>query len=397
MQSQVGVFLILKKSLFCGISIIFLLGNGCSRSEVVSGQTAVFSKGLILTDSLRINLPTNTRDPDYEVGVYWSYDDYSFSFLTELESPVMHLNRFDFRDTSWTRNKLYKQGPNQVFSKGGFNSIQDSLVYFFPVVGNNLVKLNLKGEVIDSYNFSANGFENYNSQNKSPELLYKDGSVYFDITEYYSLKEESTFTKSNLIGKYDLVSGELETLVKFPKEFHNNTWSTNDSDRSSVFVNDRIYMNFNKSSFIYEFDLNGTLLNKAYAGTKKIKDAQKRSDDKEVNAIMQQSNGYYHKLIYDKWRGVFYRIGIYFDSDREIRNTNDMAELAAKRTLGIIILDENLNMLGMSEFSIKTRVSENYYFVNKDGLYLRHYTEGYGEVLDFRKLELIDLETYLNL
>nr|WP_236017538.1 DUF4221 family protein [Roseivirga sp. E12] len=343
-------------------------------------------------DSLRISLPSDIRDPDYEVAVFWSYDDNGFSFLTEMEEPIMHLNRYDFKNETWSRHRLNRDGPNQVYSKGGFKIVGDSTMFYFPIVGNQIIELDRSAQVLSSHNFSPSGLENYNGLNKNPELLRINDQVYFDLTEYYSLRDKSTFKKSYLIGRFDLRKKRFEKMVRFPEEFHGTTWSTNDSDRSSVFAKGKIYMNFTKSPYVYEYNLQGELLNKKYVGTKKIRDAGTRSDSREINALRQQNNGYYHKLIYDKWRNVFYRIGVYFDTDREIKDMQDMVELASKRTLAILILNEDLELIGLTEFPIKTRISENYYFVNEDGLYLKYYGKGPSEeVLDFYRLGLADL------
>lgn len=348
------------------------------------------NKTLLIYDSLEISFPNTISHPDSEISSFWSKDFNSISFLSGSDNQKMSINRYEINSKTWSTIPLDKQGPNQVYSKGAFKFNQDGSFYYFPIVGSRILKINQNGIVDYDNEFSSDGLDNYFSQNKSPNILVDKNNLYFDLSEYNSLTNPKTFETSFLIGKYNLESHKLEKIINFPKEFHNKTWATNDIERTSLYHNETIYMSFTKSKYIYKYNLKGELIDQVYAGIKEVKEAKTRKDDSFTNAINQQNSGYYHSFIHDPYNDVFYRIGIYFDTDREIKTFEDLQEVAQKRVISILILNKSLQIIGRKDFVAEDRISENYFFLNNYGLFMKYYPKKETESYHFYHLKLID-------
>ncbi|MBO3699136.1 DUF4221 family protein [Roseivirga sp. E12] len=374
----------------------FIMTSGCSesRNEVKNKNDNKLTKRLVITDTLNIQLPDTITHLNNESRPFFSSDEKSFSYLTESFSDVMSLNRYSFEKNDWTVTRLHIQGPNQVYSLGAFSGEHDDgSFYYLPTIAPHILKVSSKGNVLENYEYSPNRDLAYNSQVKSPNI-YDDGeSIYFDLGEYRDLKNTSTFEEAYLIGAYNYKTNELKKLIHYPDEFRNKKWSTNDVGRNSVILKNRIYMSFSKSKKIYVYDLAGEFIKESEAGIDAIDESQGlESNDPFQNALAQINNGYYHTLIYDKWQKLFYRLAIHFDIENKISDPQDLGRAFQKRTLTILTFDENLNIVSKDSFlTAKSFISEEFYLMLEDGLYLNLNTPSQPEnEYSFIKLTLID-------
>ena len=187
-----------------------------------------------------------------------------------------------------------------------------------------------------------------------------------------------------MLGIYDYKKQKLNKIIKYPDEFQNKVWSANDIERNSIVLNNKVYLNFTKSSKIYIYDLKGNLLKNSKVNFDKIKEAKERVQNKTRNLLNKENNGFYFKIIYDKWRDIFYRIAVYYDTNQEIKTMQDLLSVIKKRTIGIIAFDKELKIIAKNKFSTnETKISENFYFVNEKGLNLMSYNDIESEELKF--------------
>lgn len=382
----------LNKPLWSAL-ILFVFIFSCNKSKHEEREGLPITQQLVMSDTLRIVLPDSISHIQSTVRPFFASGAKAFRYLTAGKNNELFINSYIYKGNRWEVVKLNMQGPNQVYDQGAFSNINGEF-YYFPLNTPHILKLNKKGEILQSFKYSPDRMVAYNSQIKSPNI-YDDGqSVYFDIGEYRSLEDESTFEEARLIGVYNYKANELNKIVGYPDEFKRKKWSPNDVAKNSVIVDNRIFMNFSKSKYIYVYDLEGNPIKKSEVGIEAIKNSEGlKSNDSFENALAQVNNGYYHNMIYDEWRNVFYRIAIHYDVKEEIRAPQDMGRAFQKRVMTIITFDIDLNILAEDGFStVQTYLMENYYVLNSDGFYLNAALPEESEnVYTFIKLELKEI------
>lgn len=345
-------------------SLLIFLFFSCEHDKSGAYQ----KEFLVIKDSISIPLPTTVQIPEDLPS--WNYLGDKIAIAGPNMGGYMNINIWNLAKRTWLSVPLQFEGPNQVYSEGNFAFLNDSLFYFFPYIKPTILTLNLEGKTIANVAISRdNSAANY-LMNKNPSVGIIGTKVGFDLSEYYSLSEAETFYKSKLYGILDTATNRLTKIINYPQEFQGKTWSSNSVGRNSFMLHDTIYFNFVKSRFIYLYSLSGELIKKAAINLPNIKEMPSRKDNAMQNMIDFEGAGYYPKLVYDKWRDLFYRFAVYYDTNEQIKTIADFSRLAKHRILAIIVFDKQMNVLGVNRFPLNRGVSENFYFVNKQGLYL---------------------------
>lgn len=118
---------------------------------------------------------------------------------------------------------------------------------------------------------------------------------------------------------------------------------------------------------------------------------QKYSGDFDENWRQYCSDAFYGHIVYDPYRKLYYRFA-YPQTELVSKKENwyDLSQ-SGRNEFSIIVLDENLNVIGETMFP-RDRFRSNLYFVCKDGFYIscNHYKNpGYtDDKLQFVKFEL---------
>ncbi len=116
-------------------------------------------------------------------------------------------------------------------------------------------------------------------------------------------------------------------------------------------------------------------------------------DDNDFSATMRRActDAHYGRIIYDSYRKVYYRFA-YPETELDEKEPNwyDLMQ-SGRNEFSIIVLDEDLNVIGETMFP-RDRFRSNLYFVCKDGFYIscNHYKNpGFtDDKLQFVKFEL---------
>ncbi|MEC7752569.1 DUF4221 family protein [Roseivirga sp. UBA1976] len=349
---------------------------------------------LILSDTISIFLPDSINHLGNTSRPFHNIYDNQFSYST-VDEGTIEIVSYNYRTDFWSKTTLYTTGPNQVYSEGAYSFINEKEFLFLPVIAPYIFKINTNGSIIKKYQYAANPMLAVDSKIKSSSVDIHDGKIYFDLAEYADFNITSTYENVKTIGVYDLTTGDFSKIINFPEEYHGRLWSSNDSEHSFVVRENKIYMNFSKSKFVYVYDLNGNLLTKKIIGNSKIRESKgKRGNDIYQDALDQLNNGHYLKIIYDKWRNVFYRIGTFVDIQTPINDPQEFAKVYNKKKISITTFDANLKVVANDEFfALQERINENYLWVREDGLYIYAIpTEPTESNYYFRKIELKELD-----
>ncbi|MFT6971850.1 MAG: hypothetical protein ACJAXX_002425 [Roseivirga sp.] len=343
---------------------------------------------LIVTDTLNLILPRSINHPLSDLSYFWSHDGESFSFLSRGSLDSLFINRYA-PTKGWLKTLVRPYGPNQVYSAGAFAFNSDTSFYYFPSTVSKILSINsLDGKVYEEFDYSPLRLERIRRNNNRASIYVGQGLIGFDLVEYRPLEEESTFYESFIYGLYK--SDSLHKIIRYPEEFHGKVWSSNDVDRNSVVVDEKIYFNFSKSPYIYVYDFEGEMLGKHKVGSDRIKESESgRVDNAEINMFRRENNGYYTNLIYDKWRKVFYRIGIYYDTKEQMYDIKDLARIAKKRMVTITTFNKDFKTLAYNEFALNSKMDERLCFVNEEGLFLLNRGAKTEDDLNFYQLNLV--------
>lgn len=350
------------------IALTFMVLFSCEqKSEVID---TYLTNALVLGDSLNIDLPDTIPHLGSLVRPLYNTKNDLFSYGIEDGGKI---NIFSYQKdlTKWKLTVLDINGPNQVYGNGAFNFFDSEIVYL-PYNSPKILRLNEKGIKISEMSYFDNRDMAFDSKVKNP-IIHDDGdNIFFDLASYVSFSDPETFEKTKTVGKYSHENDEFYPIVNYPKEFYDKTWSGNDAEHQFVIRDGLIYMNFVKSEFVYVYDDEGNLLNQKPIKSDKIKNSEgNRYSDSMMNAMEQMNNGHYPKIVYDRWRDVFYRVGVYFDVGYEIKSMQDVGSAFMKKKVVIIAFDKDLNILASNEFdAVENRLNEYYHWVNEDGFFL---------------------------
>lgn len=369
------------------VLILFLITSACRENF---NENTQLNSTLVLRDSLQIFLPDSIPHLGSVIRPLYNTTSDGFSYATE-ESGFVKIHTYMKDSAKWKMTLLNQSGPDQVYGNGAFHIIDNEILYF-PFNTPKILKLSNEGTKLWEKDYSSTRDMAFDSKVKNP-VIHDDGEhIFFDLGSYVNFNDPSVFKSTKTVGKFDYKNEKFYSLITYPEEFHNNAWSGNDAEHQLTILNDRIYMNFVKSEFVYVYDKDGTLIKKEIIKSNHIKNSKgKKSEDSMENAIEQVRNGHYPKIIYDKWRGVFYRIGVYFDVNFEINSAQDVANAFRNKKIVIITFDKDLNVLGHDEFdALANRLNEYYHWINVDGLHIYQAPLGSTEDLyQFARFTLI--------
>jgi len=377
--------------LFISTLLIFITFS-CTKNTT-KRQNGELNSTLILSDTIKVFLPDSINHLGNTSRPFNNIYDNHFSYSTNDED-IVELVNYNYRTDYWSKTTLYKTGPNQVYSEGAYSFINQNELLFLPIVAPYILKINTNGSIIEKHQYAANPMQAVDSKIKSSSVDIHEDKIYFDLAEYADFNKTNTYKKIKTIGAYDLNTGEFSKIVNYPQEYHGKLWSSNDSEHSFVISQNKIYMNFSKSNFVYVYDLNGELITKKIVGNLKIRESKGKSgNDIYQDALDQLNNGHYLKIIHDKWRNVFYRIGTFVDIQTPINDPQEFAKVYNKKKISITTFDADLNIVANGEFfALQERINENYLWVRKDGLYIYAVpTEPTESYYYFRKIELKEL------
>ena len=350
------------------------------------------SKRLTIKDSLIIHLPDTIQHLGGLTRPTYNSTNRYFSYYTVTDQNIK-VYSYARESQNWNLVRLSLNGKNQVYGQGAFN-IKGNTITYIPFNAPKIIKLNNEGIKTSEYSFFSNRNMAFDSKIKNPVFHHDDENMYFDLGSYVSLSNPKTFEKTYTVGVYSFSKDTFTPIIKYPEEYHDKTWSGNDAEHHFVMRDELIFMNFAKSKYVYVYNNSGELVHRGLVNSENIKESKgNNTSDSMQNAIRQINNGYYSKIIYDKWRDVFYRLGVYFDVNYEINSAQDVANAFRKKKIFIITFDKDLNVLAQDEFdAMKTRLNEYYHWVNEEGLFLYQIPSSKPETTyQFAKFELQDI------
>lgn len=198
-------------------------------------------------------------------------------------------------------------------------------------------------------------------QGGNGETLYETATN-APITSLYDIEEDSVLYANNYPEQY-IKYNWGDWIYKFPY------YDMNEQDKL-------IIISFPHDHFIYVYSLLSGKNIKYYAGSQLIKKIDAFDEKKEFqphynSGRLQQwyySNPTYQTVLYDKYRKLYYRIGLLPQKEKR-------KDFYNKKPIVLIVLDENFNYLGEGLFPDDVDLWTTESFVSREGLNMQVLTD----------------------
>ena len=257
------------------------------------------------------------------------------------------------------------EGPDGVGGVNGFEVYNPDSICVTSSFIQKIFLINGNGEVLSKIDYS-NFEKDYHIHSGITRTLsnmrigYKDSLIYlpfytgYDAGNYKYIDPD----KMRMISVIDTINREVKTLnIGFPKTFWKERYYP--SFFGFFIENGNFYINYMYDNKIMKSE--DGINWKAHSIPSRYADVRK---------IVKNDIGRsacFKRLVYDKYRNVFYR---FVEHQCEgIKNRASIDILRYAPDFSIIILDENLNIIGETKFPSDT-YDPNGYFIAEDGLYL---------------------------
>ena len=275
---------------------------------------------------------------------------------------------------------------------------EDSIFLFGP--GGRLFLVDNEMRVTNQWNFSRNiepndGLSGIDPLNSTESFFLNGKSLFVRSYPAFNWDNEVEFYEKPFMVEYDLEKNEvIRQLGYFPKFMTDNkdeyffndykfSWLKSNSDKNKLLVS------FRRSHHLMVLDLETGDQSFVPAKSNYLDrfNLMPRNYDPQnsFNALI--TNGIYHRLIYDQYRDVYYRIVAH---DQPLKNpiTNRLNS-AAYKPFSIIVLDKDLNYLGESTFENYNRFSYLNISVCSEGLLFFVKNESNESVVQFDIFNII--------
>jgi len=271
---------------------------------------------------------------------------------------------------------LFKEGPNRIGVDNGFHIVSKDCLLLATIPPKILV-LNFNGEIKKSIPINdPTNMVNYLSSTNETPFLVSESSIYGAqpfFQNIYRVKD-SDITETKHIYKISHGIGdqfETEWLNVFrPKDVWKEgkksmdfTWAQNgDSIIVSPHTDHRLWVISKKTNSILSY----TEVKSSNVNSFRVIEGYPVGDQ-GINETLE--NDQYDLFLHDHFRKVFYRFFFLGFDPQEFSQITPRTLFANRPKMGVMILDQNLNILGEHLFE-NFQIEPWNYFVGKEGLYV---------------------------
>ncbi|MGW8121387.1 DUF4221 family protein [Roseivirga echinicomitans] len=358
--------------------ILFVLSNSCESDKEVK-----YSLELVYQE--RYNVPLDSLSKRSHPVSYFSDNANEFYVYNEL---IHHIYVYNIIDGVLIRRiPLSKEGPNQIRTVKTISAIDSDSIYLFSN-DNRLVLINKEGVSLN-VSYPLKGDDGDPSLVNEPSLeIYNDTLI--TVVRPSNTTDKAKY-KSVLI--YTFSDSTSNFYVPFPDSYEDGRWGMKiaDSYFAMNHAKNEIVLSHSYSPEIQVFELNSGV-EKSFDASSNLMEKPEQLD-KGANpynsGIYMMTNSWYGKILYDKYRKVYYRLGI-IGYDSETVLTNPRSKNKDGYDFVTIILNEDFEKVGEK----KGLNLLGYTFVNEDGLYVANYSAEMNneDLMIFARYDLNSIE-----
>jgi len=364
----------MRISTYLNITILFLIYSCTTNKD--SENSSQYKK--YLKESISISLD--------------SVSTYQFNWIQVIEDEndrelLINLNKIynslDFYDLG--NKKLEKRisindlSLDTRFIAHSFFYHNEDSIFIFPqynfngtlLINNVGKKVDEKGKIYDVLEEAQEGqyILNHITSPSNPSL-YRDGNIYFSTIQMY-VDIYNPLPKDVITNfKWDLKSDTISPIsnIKYPNEYFSKIATSHHSFTLKTIKGDSTIYSFPLSDTIYIYNSNNILISKRLYGTPDFQGFVELPPGNPFNEqykfVVSQNS--YARLLYDKYRDVYYR---FFIIQRNLTEEDRSTKDNSKNKFAVLVYDNNFNLIKQVEFP-----SNKYFhyssFVAIDGLYI---------------------------
>ncbi len=367
------------KIIYSFLCVVFLCLGSCTNKEQ---QTFKLSK-----TNNRLEIKLEKKTPSVGAMQYIEIEDKGL--LTYLNKAKNSIAVFDIKEAKQIDEIVIPKGESG-YPKGRmikFSAINDTLIGI-ATSQFNFALINWKGKLVKT--FDGLVVDNvYTAPSLSPSFRISHEQINYTLRWLTPVNDCSDVTKIALSADISLIDYST-SICKFrvPEEYcspdiksYQYTWYRELYDSSYIY-------SFTFSNYIYQYDKKQE--NKHTKKPAKSKYAPENLMQKKALTIDEGRKAMYGKIVYDKYRNVFYR---FFLLEHIFNEGETIFEAARfKKQFSIIVLDKDLNVIGETLFPENTYISYMH-FVAPEGLYIStNHIKNPDFDEDYLKFELFELK-----
>jgi hypothetical protein len=363
------------KNLSFTVTFICLFFISCNKSN--NNKEALDNYSLVKNTN-KTHVFQVESNVHYETPTLFHFEDKDgnkyLTFQNGTENEILFYNM----DSSALSFKVIPEmeGPKGVGRFFGYHVEDFDQIYLTIPERSVIFKINKNGDILQKIDYGENKnketiipFFLSSSAMYTPLIIIQD-KFYFTQIPNFSL----TLTTSPASGYVDTLTHDVRLLpFYYPPIMERKDGTMGDElCFSRIFDGNRFVYSFYLDEYLYSTSIDHLEVRKMKASSKYISNLykpQKRPDDMKAGLKKLCEIAIYGNLVYDKYRNVYYRIAY---PGVEMEDEVNYLEIyrTGRKKFSIIILDENLNVVGETLFPEYTYIS-NTLFVNEDGLHIR--------------------------
>ena len=378
-------------------SVFFLIVCiACTQQKEKTNSASLYTLHLT-NECLTFNIDDSTYIPLSNIFYFKDSDEYIA--FTNKEKPEICIYNIHQKDL-YKKIKYRTEGNNSIVRNIGNIYIENlNNLYLDSPYTTYIYKSDNNGNILNKYDFSKadNNIPLTTMISSMGQFEIINGKIYLtqNINRTY---DNNIIAQSSLAAIIDTTKQSVYlSSIKYPPIITERDFGTSAGfgyQYRRIFDGKNFIYSFLYSDTIYQVSIDHQNTRKVIAKSKYIPHIKvNRLHTTDFNKILRMTceEATYEDIIYDKYRNVYYR----FACPQTTIDTNDSyLEIIryGKKQFSIVILDENLNVIGETLFPEFTYVPTAH-FVTKDGLYLSrsHFkNKDYSDdILCFEKVELI--------
>ena len=381
-------------------SIITLLISCTAREGKQTKETSSSSSSYTLQptkECLTFNIDESTYIPLSQI--FYFKDSAEYIAFVNREHPEICIYDVHKKDL-YKKIRYRTEGNNSIARSIGNIYIKHlNEIYLDSPYATYIYKSDSSGYILNRYDFSKTDKDEPLTTMVSSMGRFEisDDKIYLtqNINRAYG---SNIVPKSSLAAIVDTARKEVRlSAVKFPPLITDSDLGTNAGfgyQYRRTFDGKHFIYSFLYSDTLYRVSSDHQQVTKVVAKSRYIPHIKiNRLPADDFNRIIRTSceEATYEDILYDKYRNVYYRFAC---PETTLDEGDDPLEVVryGKKQFSILILDENLQVIGETLFPAYTYVPTAH-FITKDGLYLSrsHYkNEAYSDdCLCFEKIELV--------
>ena len=361
------LFVISALSMFCLLS--------CQQKAEIS--TAQYIKDLVETKKLILSADENTYYMSKSM-FQLEEDNKEYLYFGNFQKRQYEILVYDLESQSlYKRIPLTREGPNAVLGMRGCKPFEGSRTYllFEHVIGrisiiddNGKIQKRYPVELPDGqFTHCDDGWSYfYNPSFCVDSVVYFKHGMNKPQMKTYEWKNLSMFTYLNM------KNGEVGSLsLHYPSIFDQDVENPAGGESFSYdynYTQNRLVCSFTGyDSLMVSDDLQNVRWKNGKSRYMESIRPKLEEASEGIQALAKlKGRGKYHNIMYDKYRGVYYRIA---EHPYEFQQNESPFDDPKGREFSIIILDKDLNIIGETKFP-GNKYLYKMSFVGRDGLYI---------------------------